>query len=205
MFQNQIDVQDLGYAWDKPYNPIVTCGPDSLIGHAAPGNVALKPGDTLHIDVGIKHNEYCSDIQRMWYVLKDGESEAPDDVQHAFQTVLAALRAGEQALKPGTAGWEVDAAAREYVVNAGYPEYMHAFGHLLGRSAHDGATILGPRWERYVGLCDRLIESGNIFTLELHVPVTGRGIMSLEEDVLVQVDGVQYLSRPQTELRYISP
>ncbi len=205
MFQNQIDGQDLGYAWDKPYNPNVTCGPDSLIGHAAPGNVTLKRGDTLHIDVGIKLNEYCSDIQRMWYVLDDGESKAPEDVQHAFQTVLAALRAGEQALKPGKAGWEVDAAAREHIVNAGYPEYMHAFGHLLGRSAHDGATILGPRWERYAGLCDRLIESGNIFTLELHVPVEGRGIMSLEEDVLVQDDGVQYLSRPQTELRYISP
>jgi Xaa-Pro aminopeptidase len=205
MFQNQIDIQDLGYAWDKPYNPIVTCGPDSLIGHAAPGDVALKRGDTLHIDVGIKADEYCSDIQRMWYVLEDGESEAPEDVQHAFQTVLAALRAGEQALKPGKAGWEVDEVARETIVSAGYPEYMHAFGHLLGRSAHDGATILGPRWERYVGLCDRLIESGNIFTLELHVPVKGRGIMSLEEDVLVQDDGVQYLSTPQIELRYISP
>jgi Xaa-Pro aminopeptidase len=205
LFQDQIDIQDLGYAWDKPYNPIVTCGPDSLIGHSAPGDVVLKRGDTLHIDVGIKADEYCSDIQRMWYVLEEGESEAPQDVQHAFQTVLTAIRAGERALKPGIAGWEVDAVARETVVNAGYPEYRHAFGHLLGRSAHDGATILGPRWERYVGLCDRLIESGNIFTLELNVPVKGRGIMSLEEDVLVLDDGVHYLSTPQTELRYISP
>jgi hypothetical protein len=39
--------------------------------------------------------------------------------------------------------------------------------------------------------------------LELHVLVPDRGIMSLEEDVLVTEDGVQYLSYPQTTLRYI--
>ncbi|NLF66061.1 MAG: aminopeptidase P family protein, partial [Chloroflexi bacterium] len=77
--------------------------------------------------------------------------------------------------------------------------------HLLGRSAHDGATVLGPRWERYAGICELPVEVGNVFTLELHVPVPGRGIMSLEEDVLVTEDGVEYLSRPQTELRIIRP
>jgi len=74
---------------------------------------------------------------------------------------------------------------------------------LLGRSAHDGATVLGPRWERYKGICDLQVEAGNIFTLELHVVVPERGMMSLEEDVLVTETGVEYLSTPQTQLRYI--
>ncbi len=199
----RIDEMRLGYAWDKPYNPIVTCGPESSIGHAAPGDVALATGHTLHMDLGVRQNEYCSDLQRMWYVLEEGESEAPTDVQRAFDTVLGALRAGEAALKPGTPGWKVDEAARNYIVNAGYDEYMHGFGHLLGRVAHDGATVLAPRWERYEGICDLPVEVGNIFTLELHVVVPQRGIMSLEEDVLVTEDGVEYLSNPQTELRYI--
>jgi Xaa-Pro aminopeptidase len=69
--------------------------------------------------------------------------------------------------------------------------------------AHDGATVLGPRWERYAGICELPVEVGNIFTLELHVVVPNRGIMSLEEDVLVTEDGVEYLSNPQTALRYI--
>jgi Xaa-Pro aminopeptidase len=89
------------------------------------------------------------------------------------------------------------------VTEAGYPEYMHAVGHLLGRSAHDGATVLAPRWERYAGIADLPVEVGNIFTLELHVPVPNRGLMSLEEDVLVTENGVEYLSTPQTELRYL--
>jgi len=200
----RIDERGLGYAWDKPYNPIVTCGPESAIGHAAPGDVPLERGHTLHMDLGVKENGYCSDLQRMWYVLDEGESEAPPDVQRAFDVVRGALLAGERALRPGVPGWQVDKAARDYVVENGYPEYMHAFGHLLGRSAHDGATVLGPRWERYEGICELPVEVGNVFTLELHVPVPDRGIMSLEEDVLVTAGGVEYLSDPQSELRTIS-
>jgi len=193
----------LDYAWPKPFNPIVTCGPNSAIGHAAPGDVVLQRGHTLHLDLGVKQDDYCSDLQRMWYVLDDGETEAPAEVQRAFLVVRDAIKAGERALKPGVPGWQVDEVAREFIVDNGYPEYMHGLGHLLGRSAHDGATILGPRWEKYAGICDMLVEVGNVFTLELHVVVPGRGIMSLEEDVLVTEDGVEYLSTPQEELRYI--
>ena len=198
-----IDGMGMDYAWPKPFNPIVTCGPESAAGHAAPGDVALKPGHTLHVDLGIKQDGYCSDIQRMWYVLGPDEDSAPPEVQRAFDVVLGAIRAGEAALRCGVPGWKVDEVAREFIVDNGYPEYMHAFGHLLGRSAHDGATVLGPRWERYKGICDLEVEAGNIFTLELHVVVPERGMMSLEEDVLVTAGGVEYLGTPQTSLRYI--
>ncbi len=201
----RIDEMRLGYAWDKPYNPIVTCGPHSAIGHAAPGDVVLEQGHTLHLDMGVRENDYCADLQRMWYVLEDGESAAPVEVQRAFDVVFGALRAGEAALRPGVPGWKVDEVARRHVVENGYDEYMHGFGHLLGRVAHDGATVLAPRWERYQGVCELPVEAGNIFTLELHVIVPDRGIMSLEEDVLVTEDGVEYLSDPQSELRYIRP
>lgn len=203
--QQRIDGMGWGYAWPKPFNPIVTCGPHSAVGHAAPGDVVLERGHTLHMDLGIKVNDYCSDLQRMWYVMDEGETAVPVDVQHAFEVVYGAIKAGEAALRPGTPGWQVDEPAREFVVDNGYPEYKHALGHLLGRSAHDGATVLGPRWERYKGICDMLVEVGNIFTLELHVVVPNRGIMSLEEDVLVTEQGVEYLSYPQKELRLIRP
>lgn len=203
--RQRVDEMGLGYAWPKPFNPIVTCGPESPVGHAAPGDVVLEKGHTLHLDLGVKKDDYCSDIQRMWYVLDDGETEAPPEVQRAFDVVYGAIKAGEAALRPGVPGWEVDEAARNFIVDNGYPEYMHGFGHLLGRSAHDGATILGPRWERYAGICELPVEVGNIFTLELHVVVPERGVMSLEEDVLVTAAGVEYLSTPQTALRLIRP
>jgi Xaa-Pro aminopeptidase len=199
----QIDAMRLGYAWEREFNPIVTCGPHSPVGHAAPGDVVLEKGHTLHVDLGVKQAEYCSDLQRMWYVLDDGETTAPPEVQHAFDVVVGAIKAGESVLKPGVLGWQVDAAARDFITDNGYPEYMHAFGHLLGRVAHDGATVLGPQWERYTGMCDLPVEAGNVFTLEPHVVIPNRGIMSLEEDVLVTKEGVEYLSTPQTALRYI--
>ncbi len=89
------------------------------------------------------------------------------------------------------------------MIDAGYDEYMHATGHLLGRTAHDGSTVLGPRWDRYAGICELPVEISNVFTLELHVIVPGRGLMSLEEDVLVTGNGVEYLSTPQETLRLI--
>ena len=201
--QEQMEAMRLGYAWEKEFNPIVTCGPHSPVGHAAPGDVVLEKGHTLHVDLGVKQAEYCSDLQRMWYVLDDGETTAPPEVQRAFDVVVGAIQAGESVLKPGVLGWQVDAAARDFITDNGYPEYMHAFGHLLGRVAHDGATVLGPQWERYTGMCDLPVEAGNVFTLEPHVIIPNRGIMSLEEDVLVTKNGVEYLSTPQTALRYI--
>jgi Xaa-Pro aminopeptidase len=139
----------------------------------------------------------------MWYVLDDGETEAPAEVQRAFNVVRDAIITGGQHLTPSTLAWQVDEAARDFIVDNGYPEYMHAFGHMLDRTAHDGATVLGPQWERYGATVELPIEIGNIFTLELHVVVENRGIMSLEEDVVVTDSGVEYLSRPQTKLRYI--
>ena len=198
-------VDDLGhgYSWPKEHNPIVTCGPHSAVGHATPGNVILEKGHLLHMDLGIRENGYSSDLQRMWYVLDDGETEAPPQVQRAFEVVSGAIITGGKHLLPGVPGWKVDEVAREFIVDNGYPEYMHAFGHMMGRVAHDGGTVLGPQWERYKGTSDLLVEPGNIFTLELHVIVEGRGMMSLEEDVVVLEDGIEYLSTPQLTLRYI--
>lgn len=201
--QGRISELGLGYAWPKAFNPIVTCGPASAVGHAAPGDVVLEKGHLLHMDLGVREQDYSSDLQRMWYVLDDGETEAPPEVQRAFMVVAGALKAGGEALQPGVAGWQVDEVARDFIVDHGYPEFMHAFGHMMGRVAHDGATVLGPRWEKYSGICELPIEVGNIFTLELHVIVDGRGMMSLEEDVVVTEAGVEYLSTAQEALWYI--
>lgn len=190
----------LGAAWDEPYCPIVNAGPDSAAGHAAPGPFKVKRGQLLHVDFGVKREDYCSDLQRMWYILDKGETHAPEDVRRAWEACWAALEAGAAQLKPGVAGWEVDAAARATLVGAGYPEYQHALGHQLGRVAHDGSTLLGPRWDRYGQSPFGLVEVGNVFTLELGTFVPGRGYIGLEEDVVVTESGLAWLSKPQRKL-----
>jgi Xaa-Pro aminopeptidase len=126
----------------------------------------------------------------------------PEDVQKAFAAVRGALLAGAKALKPGVEGWRVDDAARTYLTSVGYPEYPHALGHNLGRMAHDGGGILGPRWPRYGDRPYVVVEPGNVFTLELGTK-TSRGYIGLEEDVVVTETGCEFLSKPQTEISII--
>ena len=101
---------------------------------------------------------------------------------------------------PGVLGHEVDSAARSFLVGAGYPEYLHALGHQVGRVAHDGGSLLGPRWERYGSLPDQPVEEGQIYTVELGVTLPGRGYLGLEEMVRVGPHGVEWLTDPQREI-----
>jgi Xaa-Pro aminopeptidase len=190
----------LGTAWGEDHCPVVNNGPDSPPGHGAPGDYVLKAGHLVHMDFGVKQEGYCSDLQRMWYVPQDGESGIPDDIARAWDACWAAIDAGAAVLKPGAVGWQVDEAARSSLVASGYPAYQHALGHGLGRVAHDGATLLGPRWDRYGKTPYGIVEAVNVFTLELGVAVPNRGYIGLEEDVLITDDGFEYLSSPQREL-----
>jgi Xaa-Pro aminopeptidase len=156
------------------------------------------------MDFGVKQDGFCSDLQRMWYIPDEDEAGIPDDVRRAWDACWGAIDAGAALLKPGVRGWEVDEAARSYLIAAGYPEYQHALGHGLGRVAHDGATLLGPRWDRYGNTPYGVVEAGNVFTLELGTVVPGRGYIGLEEDVLVTEDGIEWLSTPQRELWVLS-
>jgi Xaa-Pro aminopeptidase len=192
--------RELDTAWEMEFCPIVNAHPSGPIGHAAPGEARTERGHTLQIDFGVTQDGFVSDLQRMWYFLDQGETKPPAEVQKAFDTVRGAILSAAEVLKPGALGWEVDHAARSYVVKAGYPEYQHATGHHVGRTVHDGASLLGPRWERYGSTPDMEVEAGNIFTLELGVQVPNRGYVSLEEDVLVTADGIEWISKPQTEL-----
>jgi Xaa-Pro aminopeptidase len=189
-------------AWDPQQCPIVTTGPDSMVGHAYPSaDLAIEPGRVFHVDFGVRQDDYCSDLQRAWYVPAPGETAPPAEVKRAFDAVLGAIRGAAAVLRPGVEGWQVDAAARQAFVDAGYAEYQHATGHQVGRSAHDGGTVLGPRWERYGRTPHYTAEAGNVFTLELGVEnADGRGYLGLEEMVLVTDDGCEYLSTPQTTL-----
>jgi Xaa-Pro aminopeptidase len=198
--RERMTAYQVGPAWELNNCPIYSAGPDSPVGHAAPGPYQTARGQLLQMDFGVKQAGFCSDIQRMWYFLDEGETLAPPDVQRAFDAVRSAILAAAKALKPGAIGWEVDQAARSTLVKAGYPEYAHATGHQLGRTAHDGSTILGPRWERYGQTPFGIVEVGNVFTLELGTRVPGRGYVGLEEDVVVTSHGIEWLTRPQTEL-----
>jgi Xaa-Pro aminopeptidase len=200
VMHREIERRGLGYAWGRDHCPAVNAGPEKDVGHSPPGELRTRSGELLHVDFGVSRDDYCSDLQRVWYFLDAGETDAPEDVRRAWDALWASVDAGVAMLRPGAAGWEVDSAARQSLVSAGYPEPMYALGHQLGRSAHDGGTVLAPRWDRYGAAPFGVVEAGNVFTLEYGTAVPGRGYVGLEEDVLVTSDGVEWLSTPQREI-----
>jgi Xaa-Pro aminopeptidase len=197
---SQLKEFKVGAAWEYINCPTINTGPESSVGHIGPTQLKISPGHIVHFDFGVIQDDYCSDIQRAVYFLGPGELAPPFEVQHGFDIVRDAIQNAVKAMKPGVAGKDIDNVARQVIVKSGYPEYLYATGHQLGRLAHDGAGILGPEWERYGDTPNYLLEADQVYTVEPGLNVPGYGYIGLEEDVLVTPAGAEYLSEPQLKL-----
>jgi len=182
------------------FTTIVNAGDKSDPGHGRPTDATLEAGDLLHVDFGVRLNDYCSDIQRLIYFSNPDEKGAPKELSKAFDVIKGIIETTAGACRPGMEGWEVDAMARKILTEAGYPEYQHALGHQLGRDAHDGGAVLGPKWDRYGTTPMIPLEAGNVFTLELGVRIEGIGYVGLEEDVALEESGAKFLCPRQEKL-----
>ncbi len=182
----------------------VVVGPQR--GHSEPTDRVIERGDVIRVDWGASYGGYCADIQRTAYVLKEGESAAPDWLQRLWKATLAANRAAVAALRPGNTGNDVDKAARGSLVAAGYPEYPHGTGHAIGLKVHDVGPMLGPDWpERYGDTVFFEIEPGQVFAVEPLIYTRPLEIdydfhTGLEENLVVESEGARYIGTPQTEL-----
>ncbi len=203
-FQKTTEERGYGYSWPKSANPGVFSGYGCPGGHMGAPDFLISKGDVVNIDFGITIDGYSCDLQRMYYVLKDGETSAPEDLVEAFNTVRDGIHLAAKALKPGVTGLEVDTVARSYITGKGYEDWNAALGHQLGKVAHDGGPLLGPEKPRYNK--DELIRTplheNMVFTLEPGVP-TRAGRIGLEEDVVCTKDGAVFLTPPQQEFYLI--
>jgi len=190
-------------AWEPEACPAIFTGPDTAEAHYAPTDRVVERGHVLNMDFGLRSGGYCSDMQRTFYILEDGETAAPHDVRKGFETIREAVEKSRLAMAPGVLGKDIDAVARGVITDAGYDEYPHGLGHQVGLFAHDGTALMGPPWEKYAEKPFRPLEPNMVFTIEPRVTVPGRGIVTIEEMVVVTETGAEYLSRPQTELMLI--
>lgn len=200
---NEVERRGLETAWDKEYCPSVFTGPDTAGAHAGPTDRVVQPGHVLNIDFGVKFNGYCSDLQRTWYILKNNENDAPEEVRRGFNVIVNSIQKAANYIKPGSIAFEVDAVARNYIVENGYEEYPHALGHQVGRKAHDGGVILAPRWERYGEIPYKKVGIDEVYTLEPRLTIPNYGIATVEEEIVIRENGAEFLSKPQKELYLI--
>ena len=198
--KSEVEKRNLEYAWEPAVCPAVFTGPETAGAHYAPTNKKIERGHVLNMDFGVKWNGYCSDMQRTFYILKDDETEAPEDVMKGFNTIVDAIESSKQAIKPGVIAKEIDAIARNIVVKNGYDEFPHGLGHQVGRFSHDGTALLGPPWEKYAQKPFLPLEERMVFTIEPRLDVPGRGTATIEEMVVVTNNGADWLSHPQKKI-----
>lgn len=196
----EVEKEGVETSWESSQCPAVFTGPESAGAHARPTDRMIEKGHVLNIDFGTRTLEYCSDLQRTWYFLKDGKEDAPDEVKEPFYVIRDSIALAAEKIRPGMEGREIDSLARDYITGKGYEEYPHALGHQVGRSTHDGAGLLCPVWERYGNLPYLKIEENQVYTLEPRINIPDYGVATIEEIIVVRKDGGEFLSDPQQEL-----
>jgi Xaa-Pro aminopeptidase len=173
---------------------------------APPAEVAIMPGDLVHIDFGIVADGYCTDQQQHAYVLRPGEKEAPDGLriaiaranrlQDLLMAQFAAGRTGNEILRQTR-----DAARAEGIDGL---VYTHAIG-LHGHAA--GPTIgLWDAQDGVLGQGDYAVYPGTAYSIELQarsaVPEWDGQIVQamLEEDAWFDGEACTFMDGRQTEL-----
>jgi Xaa-Pro aminopeptidase len=190
-----------GMSWADSQCPGVSVDPNVPAGHMGIIETPIVPGYLINIDYGVSKDGYCSDLQRMYYVLKEGETDAPEHVKKAFYLVRDAVWAAKDFMKAGVTGFQVDQIARHMIVDEGYDSWNAALGHQVGHQTHDGGTILANRRPRYnrTELIDSPLQVGNVFTIEPSIEIA-EGRIGIEEDVVITENGTEWLVEPQKEL-----
>ena len=115
------------------FDPIVVSGPNSSMPHGVAGERKIQEGDFITLDFGVLYNGYCSDMTRTVAV-----GYATEEMQKVYNTVLQAQLAGLAVTRAGVPGKDIDGAARQVIVDAGYgPYFGHGYGHSLGLEVHE--------------------------------------------------------------------
>lgn len=190
--------------WAPDQNPNVNSGPDR--GHSHPTDKIIMPGDVIQIDFGIKvYGRWVTDIQRFAYVLKEGETTAPSDIQSYWEHGKAGSRAALAAMKPGVKGVEVDRAQRKLMQEAASEYVMWSTGHPVGYVAHDVGPNLGGSQASHVRpASQKIIKEGMTFAFDgFHAWKRPDGTLktiSVEEMAVVTKTGAEYLMTPQEDL-----
>jgi len=195
--KSEVEKRNLEFAWEPSVCPAVFTGPETAGAHYAPTDRKVEKGQILNMDFGVKYKSYCSDMQRTFYILKDDETKAPEDVMKGFNTIVDSIEKSKQAMKPGVQAVEIDAIARKIVTQNGYDEFPHGLGHQVGRFSHDGTALLGPPWEKYAQKPFKKLEENMVFTIEPRLNVPDRGTATVEEMVRIIPDGAEWLTNPQ--------
>ena len=99
-----------------------------------------------------------------------------------YEIVKLSKAAGEAAVKPGATGQDVDRAARQVIIDAGYGEFFfNRVGHGVGLAVHESPYMIEGN--------DVPLAPGNVFSVEPGIYIPGKFGVRIENLVAVRPDG----------------
>ncbi len=163
--------------------PIVGVGPHSGDPHYYPrpgADSEIRNGDFVLLDMWAKMKKpgaIYTDLTKVGFV---GDA-VPDRYTEIFDIVAAGRDAGIRKVQEAFAadrplyGWEVDAATRAVIEDAGYgPSFNHRTGHNIGTETHGNGAHMDNLETRE----DRLVIPGTCFSIEPGIYLKEFGVRS---------------------------
>ncbi len=170
------------------FDPIVVAGARSSMPHGVPSDNVIREGDFVTMDFGCMYGGYCSDMTRTVAV-----GYATEEMRKVYDIVLQAQLAGIAVSKAGVLGKDVDKAARDVIVEAGYGEYFgHGYGHSLGLEVHE-APYASPSGKVPM-------PEGCACSAEPGIYLPGKFGVRIEDVVIFREDGCEILTKSPKEL-----
>jgi Xaa-Pro aminopeptidase len=165
----------------------------------------IERGDLIHVDFGLDYMGLSTDWQKMGYVLKRGERDAPAGLKAAFKNTNKLQDILFSVARAGMTGGEVYERTMAGAKSAGIDAMIYS--HAIGFHGHG----LGPSFDfrGNVGGGANKILPGSYMSIELNtsstVPEWGgqKVTMMAEDDAYMTDKGYEFFRPRQTELYII--
>ena len=170
----------------------------------------IRPGDLIHCDVGLQYLRFNSDHQQLAYVLRPGETEAPDGLRQLLAEAGRLQDIYMAEFREGLTGNELLANVLNRARREGIPN-PKVYSHSVGLFLHEPGPLIGLPWEQEAcaGRGDVTLARNSCFTMELSVtaPVPewgGEEVRCPVEEVIVFTEnGCRPLDGRQFEFHLI--
>ncbi|MCS7233144.1 MAG: Xaa-Pro peptidase family protein [Synergistetes bacterium] len=123
----------------SPFRPHIISGERTLLSHPCASHKKINEGEVVVIHIGATYEGYCAKMCRTVVV-----GRVSSEREKTYYLLLEAQRRAIAALRPGARSWEVDAAAREVIREAGYERYyLDVVGYGVGLRQSEFYPIIG--------------------------------------------------------------
>ena len=174
---------------ENSFSTIIASGPNSAHSHHSNTNRKLKDGDSVICDFGVFWDGYCSDITRTYFV----GGETTKELKEVYQIVLEANKRSINALTEGNTGHKIDKAGRDYIRDKNYGRnFVHGTGHGFGLEIHEFPSLT---YKSKV-----TAKQSMAVTIEPGIYIPGKGGVRIEDDVLVNGNEPEVLTKAKKDL-----